>query len=491
MTTPLIYDIVLRNGTVIDGSGAPRYMADVAINGDRITAIRSPGTLKGRQTINIEGLVVSPGFIDVHTHDDRLVLIDPSMQPKVSQGIATVVVGNCGISLSPLKLSTSDPVPPLNLLGSKQDFVFDSMRDYIKAVNQAVPAVNVVALVGHSTLRVAVMDELDRPASAEETQQMRSILHQALAEGAAGLSSGLYYQPANAAEMDELVELAKEASHAGGIYTTHMRDEDDFVMESLQETFETGRRAEVPVVISHHKCAGRKNWGRSVDTLRVIEQAAATQAIHVDAYPYSACSTVLRADAIDESIRIIITWSTPCPEVAGRDLSDIAAEWQISQHEACERLSPAGAVYFDMSEDDVQRILAHPLVMIGSDGIPHDSHPHPRLWGTFPRVLGHYSRDIGLFSLEEAVRKMTSLPAQRFGLAQRGAIATDHFADLVVFDPATISDAATFEQPIAPAVGVTLLLVNGQVAYSTRPDLASRRNGRFLTRAGMSTPLPT
>ena len=230
------------------------------------------------------------------------------------------------------------------------------------------------------------------------------------------------------------------------------------------------------------------NAADPAQALKQIEQAAATQEIHVDAYPYSACSTVLRADAIDESIRIIITWSTPCPEVAGRDLADIAAEWQISQHEACERLSPAGAVYFDMSEDDVQRILAHPLVMIGSDGIPHDSHPHPRLWGTFPRVLGHYSRDVGLFSLEEAVRKMTSLPAQRFGLTQRGTLASGYFADLVVFDPATIRDAATFEQPIAPAVGVALLLVNGQVAYSTRSGLASQRNGRFLTRSGMNSP---
>ncbi|MEP9373814.1 D-aminoacylase [Mesorhizobium sp. KR1-2] len=475
------HDLVLRNALIIDGTGKPGFPGDIGIRDDRIATIAEPGTLLGDARMDVGGRAVSPGFIDVHTHDDRLVLIDPAMAPKVSQGISTVIVGNCGVSLSPLVLQ-EEPPQPLNLLGSAKDFRFGRMADYIEAVASASPAVNVAALVGHSSLRVAVMGDLDRPATESEIEDMRQILASALEDGAIGLSTGLYYPPARAAEIDEVVLLAREVALAGGIYTTHMRDEDDFVMESLEETFETGRRADVPVVVSHHKCAGRRNWGRSVHTLRAIEAAAAKQEVGVDAYPYAASSTILLPEWVDESIRVMVTWSTPHPEMAARDLSDIAAEWGVSQKEASARLAPAGAVYFDMHEDDVQRILANPLVMIGSDGIPHDQHPHPRLWGTFPRVLGHYSRDVGLFPLEEAVRKMTSLPAAKFRLKDRGQVAVGYFADLVVFDPATIIDAATFDKPIAPATGIEALFVNGRMAYTSADGSISGRSGRFIRR---------
>lgn len=476
------YDLVLRNALIIDGTGKPGFPGDIGVNGERIAAIAGPGSLTGDACLEVGGRVVSPGFIDVHTHDDRLVLIDPAMAPKVSQGISTVVVGNCGISLAPLLLKGRQPPQPLDLLGGADDYRFGRFAQYIEAVEAASPAVNVAALVGHSSLRVAAMGDLDRPATEDEIEVMRRTLRAALDDGAIGLSSGLYYPPARAAVIDEVVPLAREVALAGGVYTTHMRDEDDFVMESLAETFETGRRAEVPVVVSHHKCAGRRNWGRSVDTLRAIEAAAARQDVGVDAYPYAACSTILLPEWVDESIRVMVTWSTPFPEMAARDLTDIAAEWGVSQKEAAARLGPAGAVYFDMHEDDVRRILANPLVMIGSDGIPHDQHPHPRLWGTFPRVLGHYSRDIGLFPLEEAVRKMTSLPAAKFRLRDRGRVATGHFADLVVFDPATVMDTATFETPIAPATGIETLLVNGRIAYSNGDKRATARSGRFISR---------
>lgn len=476
------YDLVLRNALIIDGTGKPGFPGDIGVKGDRIAMIAAPGTLLGDDNLDVGGRVVSPGFIDVHTHDDRLVLVDPAMAPKVSQGISTVIVGNCGISLSPLLLQGKEPPQPLDLLGRADDFRFGRMAQYIEAVEAASPAVNVAALVGHSSLRVAAMGDLDRPATDAEIEGMRLTLAAALEDGAIGLSSGLYYPPARAAVIDEVVPLAREVALAGGIYTTHMRDEDDFVMESLEETFETGRRAEVPVVVSHHKCAGRRNWGRSVDTLRAIETAAANQEVGVDAYPYAACSTILLPEWVDESIRVMVTWSTPHPEMAARDLADIAAEWGVSQKEASARLAPAGAVYFDMHEDDVQRILANPLVMIGSDGIPHDQHPHPRLWGTFPRVLGHYSRDVGLFPLEEAVRKMTSLPAAKFRLKDRGRVTVGYFADLVVFDPATIIDAATFEKPIAPATGIEALFVNGKMAYASADGSISGRSGRFIRR---------
>ena len=477
------FPLVFKNARIIDGSGAPGVMGDVAVADDRIAAIGMPSTLAGEEEIDCTGRALAPGFIDVHTHDDRLVLIDRDMTPKVSQGVSTVIVGNCGISLSPLTPGKRGIIPPFNLLGGREDFHFPRMAEYAAAVDRAAPAVNVAALVGHSTLRVQAMDDLQRTASDDEIETMRSILKEALAAGAIGLSSGLFYPPAISADRDEVIPLAADVAKAGGVYTTHMRDEDDRVLDSLAETFRVGEHAHLPVVVSHHKCNGRRNWGRSPETLASIEAAAKRQAVGVDAYPYAASSTVLDPDAIDESLRTLVTWSDPHPEMSGRDLADIAKDWSCSQHEAAERLDPAGAVYFHMHEDDVRRILAHPLVMIGSDGLPHDKHPHPRLWGTFPRVLGHYARDVGLFPLEEAVRKMTSLPAERFKLKDRGTIRKGAYADLVVFDPATVIDAATFEQPIAPAKGIELLLVNGTVAYAANGARDVKRNGRFLKRA--------
>jgi N-acyl-D-amino-acid deacylase len=476
------HPLVFRNARIIDGSGASSVQGDVAVADDRIAAIGAPKTLAGEETIDCAGKVLAPGFIDVHTHDDRLVLIDRDMAPKVSQGVATVIVGNCGISLSPLTPGRRGIIPPFNLLGGAADFHFPRMGEYAAAIDRAAPAVNVAALVGHSTLRVQAMDDLERTASGDEIEAMRGMLKEALAAGAIGLSSGLYYPPAINADRDEIIPLATDVAKAGGVYTTHMRDEDEGVLDSLAESFRVGQHAHLPVIISHHKCNGRHNWGRSPETLAAIETAAQRQAVGADAYPYAASSTVLDANHIDEDLRTLVTWSDPHPEMSGRDLADIAQEWRCSQHEAATRLDPAGAVYFHMHEDDVQRILAHPLVMIGSDGLPHDKHPHPRLWGTFPRVLGHYARDVGLFPLEEAVRKMTALPADRFKLKDRGKIAIGTYADLVLFDPITVIDAATFEKPIAPAKGIELLLVNGAIAYAANGARATRRSGRFLRR---------
>jgi N-acyl-D-amino-acid deacylase len=474
------HDLLLRGGILIDGSGAKGRMADIAIKADRIAAIGAPGALDAKEVIDVAGLCVSPGFIDVHTHDDRLVMIDPQMGPKVSQGVSTVVVGNCGLSLAPLVLGDREPPQPLDSLGRAADFRFARMADYLSAVEKAAPAVNVAALAGHTSLRLAVMDDLSRPAAPAEIEAMRQILATALKEGAIGLSTGLFNPSAKSATMDEVVTLARELAAAGGIYATHMRDENDFVLESLEESFETGRRAEVPIVISHHKCAGRENWGRSHATLAAIEAASARQEVGVDAYPYTACSWMLKAEAVDEQLRTVVTWSSQRPECAGRDLADIAAEWGVSQKQACARLVPAGAVYFDMDEDDVRRILAHPMVMVGSDGIPHDAHPHPRLWGAFARVLGHYARDVGLFPLEEAVRKMTKLPATRFRLTGRGELKPGYFADICVFDPATIADAATYERPIAAARGIEMVLVNGICAYRGGQAMQGRGGGRVL-----------
>src|SRR5450755_3385290 len=310
---------------------------------------------------------------------------------------------------------------------------------------------------------------------------MCELLREGLAAGAAGLSSGVFYATGAAADIDELALLAGITGEAGGVYTTHIRQEMDKVLDSLDEAFATAKRGGVALIVSHHKCAGPRNWGRTIETLAHIDAARRKQAIGLDCYPYIAGSTVLRSEMVDGIIDILITWSTPHPEMAARSLAAIAAEWDCSQQEACERLQPGGACYFQMREDDVQRVLRYPATMIGSDGLPHDQHPHPRLWGTFPRVLGHYSRDLGLFSLEAAVHKMTGLSARQFRLEGRGEIRAGAFADIVVFDAATIMDRATFEQPKAQAAGVDCVLVNGTVAYPSGATEA-KRNGRFLRR---------
>ena len=479
---PSDHELVLANASIVDGSGAPARPGDVAIDGAAIAAIGPPGSLGGRRVVDLGGKTLAPGFIDVHTHDDRAVLADPAMLPKVSQGVTTVIVGNCGVSLAPLTLPGRAVPPPLNLLGAVEDFRFPRVADYVAAVVAARPAVNVAALVGHSSLRVTVMPDLDRPATAAEQEAMRGMLREGLAAGAIGFSSGLFYATSMGADAAEVAALAAEAAAVGGVYTTHMRNEGDAIVPALEETFATARAATAPVIISHHKCAGPANWGRTIETLALIDAAAERQEVGLDAYPYIAGSTVLKPELVDGRIRIMVTWSEPHPAMAGRDLADIARDWGCSEREACDRLQPGGACYFQMREDDVQRVLRFPATMIGSDGLPHDSHPHPRLWGTFPRVLGHYARDLGLFTLEQAVHKMTGLPARKFRLAGRGLVAVGHRADLVVFDPATISDRATFDAPAVTSAGIDLVMVNGRVAYRDGA-LTGERAGTMIRRS--------
>ncbi|WP_127144525.1 N-acyl-D-amino-acid deacylase family protein [Pelagibacterium montanilacus] len=471
---------VIRGASVIDGTGAPRRSADVAIAGGRIVAIGEPGSLEGDTVIEAAGRILAPGFIDVHTHDDYVVIEKPQMTPKISQGVTTVIAGNCGISLAPL---TASEVPaPLNLLGPGSAFTFPSVAAYAQAVDAACPSTNVCLLIGHGSLRFAVMDDLDRKASPAEIEAMQALLSDAMDEGALGLSTGLYYKIAEAADIDEVVALARIIAPHGGIYATHMRNEHDLILDSLEETFQTAGRAGVKVIISHHKCAGPNNWGRSSETLAVIESARTRQDLGLDCYPYIAGSTVLEPFLVDETIRITVSWSTPHPEMAGRDLADIAAQWGIGQREAAERLKPAGGIYYNMSEEDVRRILSYPQTMIGSDGLPQDAHPHPRLWGTFPRVLGHYSRDEGLFSLETAVHKMTGIPAANFGLADRGIIREGAAADLVIFDPDTVIDTATFDAPMQPAAGIETVIVNGVLSWQDGTH-TGERGGMFLNMA--------
>lgn len=473
-------DTLIRNASVLDGSGTAPELLDVALCDGRIYEIGSSLACSAATIVDAEGMALAPGFIDVHTHDDISVVRAPAMPAKLSQGVTTVIVGNCGISAAPVKLR-GEPPDPMSLLGARDDFCYPTFASYVAAIRAARPAVNVGALVGHTALRNNHMDRLDRTATEAEIERMRAQLGEALDGGALGLSSGLAYLSANAATTEEVLALARPLASAGAVYATHMRSETEAILDAMSEAFEIGRLSHVPVIVSHLKCAGIDNWGRSGEVLQALETAQSTQQICCDCYPYAAGSSTLDLRQVDERVRITITWSTPHQEIAGQSLAQIAAEWNVTQLEAARRLQPAGAIYHSISEDDMRRILAHPATMIGSDGLPNDPRPHPRLWGTFPRVLGRYSREERLFSLPEAVHKMTAMPAQRFGLADRGLIRKGYCADLVLFDPEKIIDTATFTHPISPAEGIAGVWVNGVLSY-TAQGATGNRAGRFLAR---------
>ena len=478
------YDLLIRNATVVDGTRAPRFEADIAIRGGRIEAVGGLDGASADDEIDASGLIAAPGFIDAHTHDDRLLLSAPGMAPKVSQGVTTVVAGNCGVSLAPAPRGMPRPVtPPIDLLDVDGGwFRFGSFGDYVEALRAAPAATNCALLVGHSMLRVQAMSDLERPANAGEVARMRELADEALAAGAIGISTGLYYEPAAAATTEEVIEVCRPLTARNAIYCTHMRDEAGAVMDSLEETFRIGRELGVRVVISHHKVAGTPNHGRSAETLPLIERAMRSQPVGLDCYPYCASSTILSHDRTLFASKTLVTWSKPHPEFSGMDLKDIAARMGLPVREAVAKLLPAGAIYFAMDEGDVQRILGFEHTMVGSDGLPHDAAPHPRLWGTFPRVLGHYARDLGLFSLETAVHKMTGLTARTFGLAGRGVLGKGYAADITLFDAAAVGEGATFEKPIQPARGIETVIVNGRPVWRAgRPT--GERPGQVLVRA--------
>jgi N-acyl-D-amino-acid deacylase len=473
-------DSVIRNVVVIDGSGGEPYPASVAIAGDRIRAVGELNEYSAVSVLDGQGHALAPGFIDAHTHDDLCVIRSPQMLPKLSQGVTTVVVGNCGVSAAPVRLLGGLP-DPMSLLGEADQFCYPTFAAYVAAVQAARPAVNVASLVGHTALRNNHMDRLDRTATDQEVEGMRAQLRESLDHGALGLSTGLAYLSAYSASTEEVRTLAEPLAQAGALYATHLRSEAAAVLEAMDEAFKIARYARVPVIISHLKCAGIDNWGRADEVLRSLESAGNDQSVGCDCYPYAASSSTLDLRQVDSRLTIMITWSSPHPEMAGKTMADIALLWRVSQMEAAQRLLPAGAIYHSMAEDDMRAVLRHPGTMIGSDGLPNDPRPHPRLWGTFPRVLGHYSRDQGLFPLSEAVRKMTSLPAQRFSLPDRGLIREGSRADLVLFNPRTVQDRATFADPVRAAEGIEAVWVNGVLSYRNQSP-TGQRAGQFLPR---------
>jgi len=499
------YDLVIRNGRVVDGTGAPWRRADVAVRGDTIVAVAPGITAAARRSIDAAGRVVAPGFIDIHTHARRGIFEVPTAENYVRQGVTTLVEGQDG----------SSPLP----LGA-----------FLAKVAALRPAVNFASLVGHGSVREAVMGRVDRAPSAVELARMQDLVREAMRAGAFGLSTGLFYVPGTFARTDEVVALARVVGEMGGIHVSHMRDEARGVVASVRETIAIGEEGRLPTQVTHHKTIGRAAWGQSAETLRLVEEARRRGVdVTIDQYPYTASSTALSAalfpawaleggteavkkriaspaerarirETVVEKIRnergggdarnIAIAACGFDPSLEGKSLARIATDRGLEPTvenagdlaiEIVERGGASG-IFHAISEEDVARILVSPFTMVASDGeIPvfGKGAPHPRSYGTFARVLAVYVREKRLLTLEEAVRKMTSFPAARLGLGDRGLVRPGMKADLVVLDPETVRDRATFDEPHRYAAGVSLVLVNGQVVLE-EGGMTRARPGRVL-----------
>ena len=482
-------DLILRNGLIIDGTGGPAIQADIAVVGDRITGIGQVDST-GATEVDVSGLTICPGFIDVHTHDDFAVTVHPDMAFKVLGGVTTVIVGNCGFGAAPYQAGAA----MARAFHPKGEFpVWDGYSGYRRHLERESASVNVGMLIGHGTVRLAAMGSDRRPPAKSELDTMRASVIDGLDAGALGISTGLIYEPGRFANTDELVALSEPVAEAGGLYASHLRNEASRLVEAVDEAIEIGERAGLAVQISHHKASGRENWGDVARSLARIEQAQARGLrVRADQYPYTAGSTVLRAVTGDGMSNlspddIVVASCASHRAWEGMSLARIGAELGCGGPEAGARVlevEPDTTVILHlMAEDDVQTVMAHPSTMIGSDGIPTlEGRPHPRLYGTFARVLGHYARDLGVFPIEEAVYRMTGYSADTFGLHERGVITEGNFADLVVFDPATIIDVGTYEDPNHPPAGIDLVVVNGRIVVRGGHHTGARP-GRPLTRA--------
>src|SRR5919108_1006023 len=534
-----MWDVLIQQARVVDGSGAPSFVADVAVRGDTIAQVGTVTSSQAGVVIDATGLTLGPGFIDLHTHSDYTLLVNPLAESKVHQGVTTEVIGNCGTSPAPL----GDEAYPIVRGRMAQQYQLDvtwrTLGGYLARLAESGIAVNVVPIVGHGTVRSAAMGYAQRRPTAHELARMKALIADAMAEGAFGLSTGLVYAPGCYAETDELVELAMVVKRAGGMYFSHIRGESDSVLEAAQEAITIGARAGVAVQISHLKTAGYANWEKTPRLLALLDRAN-KRGLDVtgDMYPYTAGATSLGAllppwvhegglakllpRLRDEQVRTRIRrdieqgvdgWWNPARAAGwsgvqlsraqqhrsyqGMRLSDIAKLRQQDPLSAALDIllaeeGNAGVVLFMMAEVQVQTILRHRRVMIGSDagatapyGVLGQGQPHPRAYGTFSRILGAYVRELGVISLEEAIFRMTGLTAWRLGLSDRGLIRPGYKADLVLFDAQHIADQATYDMPHAYPMGIRWVLVNGQVILRDGERLPVLP-GRVLLRASDS-----
>jgi len=504
------FDLIIRNGRVIDGAGNPWFSADIGIQGDRIQKIGDLSNASGDEEIDARGLTVTPGFIDPHTHAIRGIFDVPTADSALLQGVTTLTEGNDGSSPFPI------------------DEHYQQITDTRISPNWAV-------FVGQGTIRNQVIGPDDREATPAELQRMKTMVAEAMEQGALGISTGLFYVPGSFTPTEEIVELSKIAADYGGIYISHMREEASQLLDSVQETIDIGEQAGIPVQMTHHKVIGVENWGQSVESLRMVDEARARGIdITIDQYPYTASQTGITAlipqwaqeggrermisridspetrqtvkDAIVDKIlydrggghprNVFISRNSWDRSMEGKNLADLAVErgMEPTPENAADVVfeivkgGGATAVYHAIGPEDVDRIMQHPAAAIGSDGplgVFGVGAPHPRQYGTFARVLGHYVRERGIISLEEAVRKMTSLTAQRLSIRDRGLLAEGYFADIAVFDANEIADRATFEDPHQYAVGMKYVLVNGELVVADGSHTGSRP-GRILHGPGHS-----
>ena len=510
---------LLLNATIIDGSGGAPFVTDVALAGDRIALIGSCGDRDAAQRLDCTGKILAPGFIDVHAHSDELWLALPRCDGKIAQGVTTEIGGNCGTSVAPLYGSSARERAERDAGRVGLDVSWRSLDEFFSLVDRSGVAMNVGTLVGLGTTRQAVSGDSERKLDRDELVAQAAIVREACEHGALGVSSGLIYPPSSYADRDELVAMAEAAREAGApIYVSHVRDEGDNLVAAIEEALDVGRRADVSVQCSHHKASGKQNWGKVHRTLAMIDQARSHGSIaHCDVYPYIASwtelATILPADvryggrqatldrlrdpesataiALALALRPAEEWHAMLitevgtqknADLAGLRMDEIAARFGTSPPHAAIRLLleeelDVGAMFFKMSENDVAAVLSAGFCCIGSDASIRALHgptargvPHPRTFGTFPRVVRRFVRELGTLDLPEAVRRMTSLPAHIFGLRNRGTIAEGTYADLVVFDEKTFRDTATYEQPYALPEGIRDVFVNGRAVL---------RNGSF------------
>lgn len=529
-----ICDTVLRNGTILDGTGKPAFRGDIGIIGDQIVAIGDLSSVRSAHVYDLQGLHVAPGFIDIHTHSDISVTFDPGQASALAMGVTTQVVGNCGLSMGLVQNTDVFEMERRWLAPHGARIRWNSFEEHLHLVEERGVATNYVPLVGHGSLRKRIMGKEPRKASSAELNSMQNEIARAMEAGAWGFSSGLEYTPSAFADVDELVALCDVVAQFKGFYATHLRNEGDTLLESVEEALLVSERSGVPLQLSHHKAEGRKNWGKVAQTLEMVNRARERgMDVQLDQYPYTAFMTslavqvlptwanagsfsdiaerildpdtrakivaeirlhhpewdILDADSHWHRIQIGICRSQP--DLEGRTIASIAGERGKSPLDAVlELLSTAkdyiSAVNFAIGEEDIVTVLRHPFTSIGSDGV--GTHPeivtggekiHPRTYGTFPRLLAHYVRELGVLTEEEAIFKMTGLPAKRIGLERRGQIALGHFADLTVYSPETITDSATFETPHRYAEGIAYVFVNGSLAYQAE-NPEPQKSGRVL-----------